>query len=289
MTAQIGDLLASAARALAANSPTARLDAEVLLAYCADLPRSTLLAFPERSISAHASARFAAAVERRACGEPVAYIRGEKEFYSLSLRVTPSVLIPRADTELLVDSALQYIDAAKPCSVLDVGTGSGAIALAIKRERPLAAVTALDCDVAALAVARANATRLGLEIRCVQSHWLDALAGERFDIVISNPPYVPSTNTDLEGALRFEPRGALDGGSDGLAAYRVLMCAAPAHLTASGVLLLEHGHDQRPAVLALAAAHGLALRAVHDDLARIPRVAVFCGSDFSRDSARNRG
>jgi release factor glutamine methyltransferase len=271
----IGVLLARAANTLAAHSPSARLDAEVLLAFCADLTRSTVLAFPERSISATASARFAAAVERRANGEPIAYIRGEKEFFSLPLRVTPSVLIPRADTETLVDAALKYLEADEQGSVLDVGTGSGAIALAIKRERPLAGVTALDCDRAALAVARDNAARLGLDIRCVQSNWLDALPGERFDLVISNPPYVPSANAELEGSLRFEPRVALDGGADGLAAYRALLRAAPAHLTARGLLLLEHGHDQRAAVLALAGAHGLTLRSAHDDLAGMPRVVVF--------------
>jgi release factor glutamine methyltransferase len=278
---RIGALLDHAVRSLATHSPTARLDAEVLLAFCADLSRSTLIAFPERGITHSARARFVAAVERRARGEPVAYIRGEKEFYSLPLRVTPSVLIPRADTEVLVDAALQCLDAGERCSVLDIGTGSGAIALAIKRERPLATVTALDCDRAALAVARDNSLRLGLEIRCVQSNWLDALPGERFDLVVSNPPYVPSTNVDLDGPLRFEPRVALDGGSDGLDAYRALMGAASAHLTARGLLVLEHGHDQRSAVLALAAANGLALRAVHDDLAGIPRVAVFCSHMLS--------
>jgi release factor glutamine methyltransferase len=272
---RIGDLLARASRALGAHSPTARLDAEVLLAFCADLPRSTLLAFPERAVTRTATASFLAAVERRARGEPIAYIRGEKEFYSLPLRVTPSVLIPRADTELLVDTALQCLDVGAHRSVLDVGTGSGAIALAIKRERPRVTVTALDCDGAALAVARDNAVRLGLDIRYVQSNWLDALPGERFDLVVSNPPYVTSTNPELDGPLRFEPRVALDGGNDGLAAYRVLMRTVPAHLTASGLLVLEHGHDQRDAVLALAAAYGLVRKAVHDDLAGLPRVAVF--------------
>jgi release factor glutamine methyltransferase len=285
---RIGELLARGARSLAGHSPSARLDAEVLLAFCADLPRSTLLAFPERSVTTAASARFLAAVERRARGEPIAYIREEKEFYSLPLRVTSSVLVPRADTELLVDIALQCLDVREYCSVLDVGTGSGAIALAIKRERPRATVTALDCDDAALAVARDNAARLGLEIRCVESNWLDALPGERFDLIVSNPPYVRSSDTELDGALRFEPRVALDGGSDGLAAYRVLMRSAPAHLTPRGLLVLEHGHDQRGAVLALGAASGLAIEAVRDDLAGLPRAAVFsvgapCGSGFSRD------
>jgi release factor glutamine methyltransferase len=271
----IGALLASATRALAPHSPTARLDAEVLLAFCADLPRSTLLAFPERDLSSTAIAHFHGAVERRTHGEPIAYIRGEKEFYSLPLRVTPSVLIPRADTELLVDTVLGYLDVGERCSVLDVGTGSGAIALAIKRERPLATVTALDRDAAALAVARENAARLDLEIRCVESNWFDALRGERFDLVVSNPPYVRSTDDELAGPLRFEPRLALDGGSDGLAAYRALMRAARAHLAPEGLLLLEHGYDQRAAVLALAAENGLASRAAHDDLAGMPRVAVF--------------
>ena len=174
---RIGVLLAGAARALAASSPTPRLDAEVLLGHSADLPRSALLAFPERCVDATAGARFAAAIERRTRGEPVAYIRGEKEFYSLPIRVTPSVLIPRADTEVLVEATLEYLDFETPCSVLDVGTGSGAIALAIKRERPRATVTALDCDAAALAVAGANAARLGLEILCVKSNWLEALEG----------------------------------------------------------------------------------------------------------------
>ena len=270
---RIGALLARGVGVLAL-SPTPRLDAEVLLAFCADVPRATLLAFPERSVSATASARFNAAVERRARGEPIAYIRGEKEFYSLPLRVTPSVLIPRADTEVLVDTALHYLDVGERRSVLDVGTGSGAIALAIKRERPLAMVTALDCDGAALAVARDNAVRLGLEIRCVKSNWLDALGGERFDFVVSNPPYVPSSDPQLAGPLRFEPRLALDGGNDGLAAYRALMRAMRGHLASRGLLLVEHGHDQRPAVLALAAEYGFAPRAVHDDLAGIPRIAV---------------
>jgi release factor glutamine methyltransferase len=215
---RIGVLLTHASHALAAHTATARLDAEVLLAFCADLPRSTVLAFPERSVDAAASKRFAAAIERRARGEPIAYIRGQKEFYSLPLRVTPSVLVPRSDTETLVDAALARLDPDSRGSVVDVGTGSGAIALAIKRERPLAMVTALDCDDAALAVARDNATRLGLDIRCVRSNWLDALPDERFDLVVSNPPYIPSSDSDLDAGLRFEPRVALDGGHDGLAA-----------------------------------------------------------------------
>jgi release factor glutamine methyltransferase len=271
----IGSLLGHAVHALAAHSPTARLDAEVLLAFCVDLPRSTLLAFPERSVSAEARRRFTAAVERRARGEPIAYIRGAKEFYSLPFAVTPGVLIPRADTEILVDAALAYLDERERCSVLDVGTGSGAIAIAIKHERPFAAVTALDYDGRALAVARDNAVRLGVEIRCVRSNWLDALPGERFDVIVSNPPYILSTDRELEGALRFEPRLALDGGDDGLAAYRALMRVVPAHFAPGGLLLVEHGHDQRPAVVALAAENGLVLRAAHDDLAGIPRVAVF--------------
>jgi peptide chain release factor 1 len=273
----IGVLLASAERALRPHSPTPRLDAEVLLAFCACLPRASLLAFPERSVSAPAAAHFAAAVARRARGEPVAYVRGEKEFYSLTLLVTPSVLVPRADTELLVDTALHCLSAAPRRTVLDVGTGSGAIALAIKQQRPDVEVTAADCDPGALAVARENARRLGLEIRCVESYWLDSLHGRRFDLIVSNPPYVRSGDPALAGELRHEPRVALDGGGDGLAAYRAILAAAPRHLEPHGLLLLEHGFDQRADVLALARASGLQTVAVHDDLAGVPRVAVFAG------------
>jgi release factor glutamine methyltransferase len=195
----------------------------------------------------------------------------EREFFSLPLAVSSSVLIPRAETELLVELALAAVASAARPAVLDLGTGSGAIALAIKRARGDAVVTATDQSAEALAVARANAARLALDVRFVESRWFEALGNESFDVIVSNPPYVRSA--DVTGALAFEPRVALDGGADGLDAYRALFAAAAAHLTARRrPLLVEHGADQRPALLALAEAHGWRVAAAHDDLAGRPRV-----------------
>ena len=177
---------------------------------------------------------FAPCSRRRLDGEPLAYIRGRKDFHAISLRVTRDALIPRPETECLVDAALAMIDARLDCSVLDLGTGSGAIALAIKRAQPSAAVTAVDGSAGALAVARANARALGLEIRCLESDWFAGLGAQRFDLVVCNPPYVRSGDPVLDGALRHEPRQALDGGSDGLDAIRLVLSEAPAHLAAGG-------------------------------------------------------
>ena len=170
-----------------------------------------------------------------------------------------------------MELALAAVASAARPAVLDVGTGSGAIALAIKRARGKAVVTATDQSAAALDVARANAARLGLDVRFVESHWFEALGGEAFDVIVSNPPYVRSA--DVTGALAFEPRLALDGGADGLDAYRVLFAGAAAHLAARrGLLLVEHGADQRPELVALAEAHGWRVASAHDDLAGRPRV-----------------
>jgi release factor glutamine methyltransferase len=271
----IAQLLAVAEQDLVPASVAARLEAELLLSMSTGSNRATLLAFPERAVSVESVALFRSAIERRARGEPLAYITGEKEFYALQLRVSPDVLVPRADTEVLVDVALQHLDAEPHASVLDLGTGSGAIALALKQQCPSAQVTAVDCDAAALAIARGNALRLGLEVRFVESHWFEALQDERFDLTVGNPPYVPSRDPHFAGPLKFEPRVALDGGNDGLDAYRAIFAAASLHVTARGLLLLEHGYDQRHALLELAAAHGFEVRQAHEDLAGIPRVAVF--------------
>jgi release factor glutamine methyltransferase len=265
-------VLESAARRLAGVSDSPRLDAELLLAFATRRTRSSVVAFPERAVEPAAAARFAALVGRRERGEPLAYLLGEREFFSLPLAVSPAVLVPRPETELLVELALAAVrDVAQP-AVLDVGTGSGAIALAIKHARPDARVTATDRSEAALAVARGNAAKLGLDVRFLESHWLGALAGETFDAVVSNPPYVRST--DVRGALEHEPRLALDGGADGLDAYRVLFAETQAHLTPRGVLLVEHGAEQRAELVALAARHGWQVAAAHDDLAGKPRVLV---------------
>jgi len=207
-------------------------------------------------------------IARRAAGEPVAYILGHKEFYGLELAVTPAVLIPRPETELLVDLAL----ARKPQSVVDIGTGSGAIALAIKRHLPGARVVATDASAAALEVARRNAARFALDIELRHGRWFVPLAGERFEAIISNPPYVVVDDPHLAG-LPYEPRLAIVAGADGLDAFRVLAREAPAHLQPGGWLLLEHGAGQHEAVRELLEAAGLETTESWPDLAGIPRVS----------------
>lgn len=266
-------LLAGAVAALAARSATPHLDAELLLAFVTARSRSSLRAFPERAVAPTEAQRFAAIVARRATGEPLAYLTGVREFFSLELGVAPSVLVPRPETELLVDAVLAAV-APRPRgpAVVDLGTGSGAIALAVKQSRRDAVVTAIDSSAAALVVARGNGVRLGLDVRWLESDWFAALQGERFDVVASNPPYVRSA--EVTGDLAHEPRQALDGGADGLDAYRAILGAAPRYLRADGVVVLEHGHDQREALAALAVRLGFVVQAAHDDLAGHGRVLV---------------
>jgi release factor glutamine methyltransferase len=266
-----GEALAAAANSLTPVSESPRLDAELLLAFTLGRTRGSVLAFPERELDDATRARFAAFVSRRARGEPLAYLTGEREFFSLPLSVSPDVLIPRPETELLVEVTLAAVASVAAPAVLDVGTGSGAIALAIKQMRSDARVSASDRSAAALAVARANAQRLALDVRFVESPWFEKLGRETFDAIVSNPPYVRSA--DVRGALELEPRLALDGGGDGLDAYRALLEGAARHLTAGGgVLLLEHGAEQRAELGALAARHGWHVAAADDDLAGKPRV-----------------
>lgn len=283
-SAPFGELLARGGAALAAVSDTARLEAELLLGTVAGLGRVAIMAHPERLLAAEAVARFDAAVLRRAGGEPLAYVLGRREFWSLALTVDANVLVPRPETELLVEHALA-LPLAAGARVLDVGTGSGAIALAVRHERPDLAVVAVDRSAAALAVARNNGEALGLDVEWLESDWLAALEGRRFDLIVSNPPYVASGDPHFDGDLRFEPRLALDGGDDGLDAYRAILEAAPAHLAAGGQLLFEHGFDQREALVALAAGLGFTLALAADDLAGQPRVAGFvrAGNEPERD------
>lgn len=273
---QAGGVLAEAAAALASVSDSPRLDAELLVAFAAGRTRSSVLAFPERVLEAHVAAKFHALLARRARGEPLAYLTGEREFFSLSLAVTPDVLVPRPETELLVEASLAGFGPGAAPAFLDVGTGSGAIALAVKQTFPAARVTATDRSAAALAVARLNAARLGLDVRFVESDWFAQLQGERFDVIVSNPPYVRSAQ--VAGPLAHEPRLALDGGVDGLDAYRVLLAGGKERLAAGGILALEHGADQRGALVSLAAEHGWRVAAAHDDLSGRPRVLVLEGS-----------
>ncbi len=254
------------AEALAASG-LERREARLLLAEAAGVPISELLAHPERPLDESARARFHELVRRRKAGEPVAYLFGRKAFYDLELLVGPDVLIPRPETELLVELAL----ARSFTKVVDLGTGSGAVALAIKRHRPAARVVATDASAAALDVARANARRLALDVEFREGRWFEPLAGERFDLVLSNPPYVASGDPHL-AALRFEPEEALVAGADGLAALREIAAGAPAHLEPGGWLFLEHGEGQGEAVRTLLASEGFGAVDTMADLAGIDRV-----------------
>jgi len=256
--------VADALRALDAR------EARLLLARATGFSEASVLAHPERELPAEAEARFRDFAARRARGEPVAYILGEKEFHGLPLAVTPAVLIPRPETELLVELAL-----GEPFGgALDLGTGSGAVALALKHGRPQARVVGVERSAAALAVAQRNAVRLGLDVELRHGLWFEPLAGERFDLVVANPPYVSEGDPHLaEGDVRFEPHSALVAGGDGLEAIREILREAPAYLTPGARLLLEHGMGQDAAVRELLAAAGLEAVRSWPDLAGIARVS----------------
>jgi len=242
-------------------------EARLLLSEASGLPAASLVAFDERPLPSEAEARFHGFVERRKRGEPVAYILGHKEFYGLEFAVTPAVLIPRPETELLVELALQRDFS----SVLDLGTGSGAVALAIKQHRPGARVSAVDHSSEALSIARLNAASLGLEVELREGDWFEPLGKARFDLIVSNPPYVALGDPHLP-ALRFEPAKALLAGEDGLDAIREIVRCAPRHLEPQGWLLLEHGLGQQGWVQRLLGEAGLESVRTWPDLSGIPRV-----------------
>lgn len=242
-------------------------EARLLMAEATGFSQASVLAFQEKEIQHEARERFLQFVERRKAGEPLAYVVGHKEFYSLDLVVNPAVLIPRPETELLVELALQRFFR----SVVDLGTGSGAVALALKKSLPKAAVVAVEASAAALVVAKRNATRLNLEIDFRHGSWFGPLADEHFDLVVGNPPYVAEGDPHLAD-LRFEPGSALVSGPDGLDAIRQIVREAPGHLLPGGRLLLEHGMGQDGAARALMEAAGLEEVRTWPDLAGIPRV-----------------
>ena len=242
-------------------------DARLLLAAATGFSESSLVAFPERHLPSEIEKRFAALAERRRRGEPVAYILGHKEFYGLRLAVNPAVLIPRPETELLVDLALER----RFASVVDLGTGCGALALALKHQCRRANVTGVDASAAALAVAKSNAARLGLEVEFRHGRWFEPLAGEPFDLIVSNPPYVAAKDPHLAD-LRYEPPQALVSGTDGLDAIREIAHGARAHMADDAWLLIEHGMGQDAAVRNLLARAGLEEVRSWPDLAGIPRV-----------------
>jgi release factor glutamine methyltransferase len=257
-----------------AQSPLDALDSRVLLCHALGLTRVQLITRADHLLTDTEAARLDDLLARRAAGEPVAYLTGEREFYGLPFRVTPAVLIPRPDTELLVELACERLP--RGGSVLDMGTGSGAIAVAIAHTRPDAQVSALDASAAALEVARGNAARNGVAVDFLQSDWYAALSpsARRFDMIVSNPPYIVAGDRHLsEGDLRFEPVDALTDHADGLSALRTIIAGAPGFLNQNGWLLLEHGYDQAQAVRTLLQGEGWNQVRSWQDLAGIERAS----------------
>jgi len=246
----IGTYVNDAAAILSIGADTARLDAEILMGMVLRRPRSYLHTHPDRHLDPLEAAEFEMLVRRRFSGEPIAYITGVKEFWSMPLRVNQHVLIPRPETELLVEKALARTPVDEATRMLDLGTGSGAVALAMARERPRAEVIGVDNSPEALRIARLNAQVLRIRnVEFLESNWFDAVRGQKFHIVVSNPPYVINRDEYLmAGALRFEPQDALAGGDDGLEAIRAIIDRAHNYIVRQGWMLLEHGADQQKSV-----------------------------------------
>lgn len=261
--------------ALQLDLPGARLEVELLMRHVLRADRARFLAHPELAERAARSPAYRALLERRAAGEPIAYLLGTREFYGRSFEVDPAVLIPRPETELLVDLALERIAPDATAHVLDVGTGSGCVAISIALERPHASVSAVDVSPGALVVAAANAARLDARnVRLLPGDVYVPVADARFDVIVSNPPYVAAGDAHLAcGDVRFEPRLALVGGDDGLSVLRVLIESGGARLNAGGWLLVEHGYDQADAVRERLREAGFDAVFSHADLAGIERIS----------------
>ncbi len=281
----IAQALSAAREQLAKLSDTARLDAELLLVHVLGKTRSYLYGWPEQRLDAVQHTRYRQLIERRVAGEPLAYLTGEREFWSLQLRVTRDTLIPRPDTETLIEAALALIAPDAGEAIADLGTGTGAIALALASERPHCHITATDRSAAALAVARDNARRLGLDnLVFREGDWCRALDGatpHRYALIVSNPPYIASGDPHLEqGDVRHEPRSALAAGPEGLDDLRRIIACAPRHLRAGGHLLLEHGYDQADAVARLFQQAGYESVRLYRDAGGRPRVT---GASYPSD------
>lgn len=269
--ARIGNLLR--------GSGLARAEADLLLGRLLARERAYLIAHPEQPVEPAAAGKAADWFERRRCGEPIAYITGWREFYGIGLRVTPDVLIPRPETECLVDIVLERMPAAEPARVLELGTGSGAIALALAGARPDWRIIATDISRAALEVARENGRSCAARVEFLQSDWFDAIDPGRFDLIVSNPPYVAAADGHLQlGDVRFEPRLALAGGASGMECIEAIATRARDRMRSGGWLILEHGYDQGARCLALF--RDLGYTEV-DDVADLSGVARVCAGRWS--------
>ncbi|MDP2430869.1 MAG: peptide chain release factor N(5)-glutamine methyltransferase [Pseudomonadota bacterium] len=274
LTDQLTRATRQLAESLALPPREARLEAQVLFAHALGVNRAWLIGHDRDTLTPEQTAAIETLLKRRLAGEPVAYLLGEREFYGRPFRVTPDVLIPRPDTELLVELALERLPQDAHLNVLDIGVGSGVVAISLALERPRCRVTGVDLSAGALRVARANAETLGADVEFLAGDVFDALGGRRFHLIVSNPPYIAAADPHLtRGDLRFEPPQALASGGDGLDLIRRLVSEAPAHLEAGGWLLLEHGWDQAAAVRALLAEAGFGEPFSGRDLAGHERVS----------------
>lgn len=267
-------LLDSAATRLSNISDTPHLDAEVLLCHCLSKNRAYLRAWPEHQPDETQSLQFWHLIERRCQGEPIAYLTGQREFWSRSFKVSPDVLIPRPDSELLIELSLLLLPSNQTCKIIDLGTGSGILAITLAAERPLATVIATDISSAALNIAKINAESLAVDnVRFLLSNWFDCVTDKNFDLVISNPPYIAIDDPHLEqGDVRFEPDSALISDEAGLKDIRILAEQARHHLKLNGQLLIEHGYTQQTQVQSILKSLNYAQVQTHPDLSGNPRV-----------------
>ena len=271
----VGELLAAAVQQLQTISESARADVEILLAHCLQKSRTYLFAYPEKAVDSTTEAHFKRLLGERWRGVPIAHLTGQREFWTLNLKVTADTLIPRPETELLVETALA-LGVSHKAHILDLGTGTGAIALALASERPDADITACDFSAAALAIATENACSNNIHnVHFIQSDWFNALPAQRFELIVSNPPYVEADDPHLlQGDVRFEPITALTSGQDGLDDIRHIIQTAPQWLANGGWLLLEHGYNQGQAVTALLQAAGFQQVRCLPDLSCNDRVSL---------------
>lgn len=272
----IQSAITEATRILAESSDSPELDAEILLCLILEKNRSYLRSWPKKQLHAQQRLQFKTLLKKRQQGTPIAYITGQREFWSREFKVSPDVLIPRPDTELLIELALPLIPKDKSCKLIDLGTGSGAIAVTLATERPYAQIIGTDSSEAALKIAKQNADHYHCRnLRLVQSFWFEQIADTDFDLVISNPPYIAANDPHLQqGDLRFEPHSALVADENGLKDISVIAESACKHLKEGGFLLIEHGYNQQPQVQAIFESFDYANIQTHTDLGGNPRVTV---------------